>query len=386
MLKKNKFSPIALDIGSDSVKMLQMQKFGTSVSVNACGIWKFPSGMSENASTRREMTVNAIQELLRKHDFQGKWAASALNCSEMAIKNVRLPQMSEQKLTGAIRNEALERFGWDVPDDQLKYLKAGQVRQGTETREEVIMLAAKEDIVEKHLALLDEVGLKAAHIDALPVAVFRGFERFLRRQADENAVTVLADVGFGGTRVIVARGRQIVFIKHIDIGGRKFTDAVAGQFNLSIEEASDLRLRLLKQQSSNQDEAAVDPDQMGNDANSVNWTIHDAVRSEVEMLAKEIALCMRYCSVTFRGLRPKKILMTGGEAYDKPLLELLTENLGIECEVGRPLKGIDVSSMDFGSDRRGVLAEWAVTAGLAVRGLDIEHDLEVDNGQSRLSA
>ena len=116
----------------------------------------------------------------------------------------------------------------------------------------------------------------------------------------------------------------------------------------------------------------------------VDWTIRDAVRGRVEELAREIALCLRYCSVTFRGLRPSNVLMAGGEVYDPAIMELLAENLGVECIVSQPMRGIDASSMS--TSQRTPMCEWAVAAGLAMRDQDIApHKKEVKN-EHRLSA
>ncbi|HUU60291.1 MAG TPA: hypothetical protein VMZ50_12160, partial [Phycisphaerae bacterium] len=128
-------------------------------------------------------------------------------------------------------------------------------------------------------------------------------------------------------------------------------------------------------------------DGSGRDRANVEWTVHDALRGEVEALAKEIALCLRYCSVTFRGLRPDRVTLTGGEAYDPAVRNLLQENLGIECVLGQPLKGIDVSDVDFENDRRATLAEWAVCAGLAARETRMmPYALEGKNARDRLPA
>jgi type IV pilus assembly protein PilM len=206
--------------------------------------------------------------------------------------------------------------------------------------------------------------------------MFRSFERFLRRTADEQRVSVIIDIGLSGSSVVVARGRQILFIKSIDIGGRRLNEAVAGQLNLSYDEACELRLRSIAQSAT--DHRAPEPDDAAGsapatrvDPPAVNWTIHDALRVEMEGLAKEVALCLRYCSVTFRGLRCDHVTVVGGEAYDPVVIQLLSEHLGIECAAGQPLRGVDTSGVDVGGDRRGMLAEWSTCAGLAVRNLEL---------------
>jgi len=385
-LLRNRHWPIALDIGTDSIKMLQMRQVGEAVAVTACGRWPFPPLAGDDPAERRKLTIQGVRELLREGGFRGRRVVSALPCRQLKIKNVRLQSMPADELDEAVRYEAEERFGQPFAADQLHYLRAGQIRQGVDSYQELIILAAPGDVIESHLSMLAELPLRPQLIDAEPLAVFRPFERLLRRQADEDAISVVVDLGHTMTKVVVARGRQVVLIKSIPIGGRNFTDAVARQLNLPHDEAADLRTQIMRDRADRRRETD-EQGQPEDGPDSVGWTILDAVRGEVEELAREIALCLRYCSVTFRGVRPRRVIMTGGQAYDPAMAHLLGEQLGVDCRIGHPLKGIDTSGVDFGSDRRGVLAEWSVCAGLAFRCAEFERSLRKGKDEtSRLSA
>ena len=385
---KNRW-PIGLDIGADSIKMLQLGQSGGRVHVRAAERWHFPAPGDQDAVQRKELSVAAINEMLKRGKFRGRRVVSSLRCEDLSIKNVRLPRMQPDELKQAVLYEANDRFGFEVAADRLNCLNAGQVRQGSEVRDEIILLAVSEEVVENHLDILRQVSLVPEAIDAEPVALFRGFERYLRRQADEESVTVVLDVGHSATRVIVARGRNVVFIKSINIGGRRLTDAVAGQLNLTYPEAKDLRLRKMRDYEQSDlaegaDAEAADP----KNRSSLEWSIHDAIRGEIESLAREVALCLRYCSVTFRGLRPRHITLTGGETYDRALVDLLTGQLGTAAVVGEPLRGVDTSGVDLGANRRATATEWALCAGLAFRGTftgELEPE-ETDDAACRLSA
>jgi type IV pilus assembly protein PilM len=385
ILSPGRHLPIGLDIGADSIKMLQLIHSSGRLSVRTGARWRFPDSGAQDPARRKELAVGAIREMLHTRPFRGRKVVSCLSCADLHIKNVRLPRMSPEELSRAVEWEARERFSFEVGSDELNHLSAGEVRQGAESRDEVIMLATPRQAVQDHMDLLDQTGLVPVAIDAEPLALFRAFERFLRRRADDESVSVIVELGHSLTRVVVACGRRIVFIKSLETGGRRLIDAVAGQLNLTYAEAFDLRLRNMQGRRSPSSNA--EGEDASSDLTSVEWTIHDAVRGEVEALAREIALCLRYCSVTFRGLRPKCVTLTGGEAYDRALVELLKANLGLPCEVGQPLKGMDTSGVDLGADRRGTTAEWAVCAGLAMRGVDLRTMAqEGEDAQRRLSA
>jgi Tfp pilus assembly PilM family ATPase len=107
---------------------------------------------------------------------------------------------------------------------------------------------------------------------------------------------------------------------------------------------------------------------------STRHAINDAVSAVAEDLAREVALCLRYYTVTFRGKRVERAVFAGGGAYEDILLNVLRRQLAVEIEVAEPLRGFDLSSgkanVNFYGDRRGLLCEWAVAVGLSLKGWD----------------
>ncbi len=373
--------PIGVDIGGDSVKLMQLRGPSQSPAVSACALRRLSGGAVDEAELHARR-VSALRELIREGAFRGRRAVMALSCEELRVKSVRLPQMPESELAQAVRWEAREQFSFEPDPDQLCFLNAGEVRVGEELRNEIILMAAPGDIVRRRVALAEEAGLRLEHIDAEPLALFRTFERLLKRREDERAVTVLVDLGRIGTRVVVARGRQVLFIKTIGIGGRDLVKTIAEQLNLSEGEADELRLKIMREQS----EQAGNDESKPSAGDSLQWTVFDAVRGKVQELAQEIMLCLRYCAVTFRGLRPGEVLLTGGEAYDPALASLLDEHITTPCVLARPLRAVDVSGAPLGADRRGVLCEWGVCAGLALRKSSRQQQRDIGNARRRLSA
>lgn len=375
---RNHYGPIGLDVGSEGVRMLQLERTRDRLGVAAAARWHFPQSALNGADPvqKRELAVQGVRQLLAKGGFHGRRVVSCLPADRLSVKNIRLPHMPEEELAGAVAWECQERFGFEVSPDRMHYIDAGEVRQGTESRNEIILVAASEELVTEHLEMLSQMRVIALHIDSEPNALFRTYQRFLRRAQDEAAVTVVVDIGLSATKVVVARGATVVLIKTIDVAGDRFNRSVAKELSLSYDEARHLRSRAFETPA---------PDAAGTD--QLQWSVIDAVRGPVEALAREIGLCLRYCSVTFRGLRPARIILTGGEAYDSALVKLLGNNLDCECVVGEPLRGVDLGAAELGGDRRGVLTEWSTAAGLALRGIvPAAESRKADHERSRVSA
>jgi len=380
---RKRFWPISLDIGTQTVELLQLAEAGNgSVHVVDAAQWAFPESMGDDPDARQRALVEAVREIVKRHGFKGRRTVTCLPADQLQIRNIRLPDMLPEQMEAAIQSEAKERLGFMPEGNQLNTIHAGKVQSGSETRNEIILMAAKPEVIEDHAALIQEMGLEPYYIEAEPVALFRVLERFLRRGGDQETVSVLVDMGVRGTLVVVARGRQIVFTRFIDIGGRRITEAICRELNLTVEQARQMRQRT----GASELGRGGDVTATSRDDSSVVWSICDAMRGELEALCNEISLCLRYCSVTFRGLRPDMITLAGGESCDPLMKEMITEQLNVACELNDPFKNISTSKAKVG-DRRGPLAEWALCVGMAYRQAGWVGEAPSKNhGNRRLSA
>jgi type IV pilus assembly protein PilM len=260
----------------------------------------------------------------------------------------------------------------------MDYMVAGSVRQGDEVKNELILFATDNETIKNHIAMLEESGLKPVAIDTIPCALFRSFERSLRRQEDRDRTAVFVDVGSCFTTVVFGRAGEISFVKQIQIGGQKFTHEIAAKLGINVGEAETLQeaLRvdpeLFSSKSDTSEQAPVENSQ--NIDMSTRQVMVDAVSTIAEDLVREISLCLRYYTVTFRGKRVERAVFAGGGAYEDILLNILKRRLAIEIELAQPLRGFDLTSgrinVNFNSDTRGLFCEWAVVVGLGLKGWD----------------
>ena len=357
---------IGLDIGTTTVRLLQLGGSQRDLRVVDAAKFAIPQEVKGDPKRRREALVENIRRMLREHRFRSREVIMALSAGEMAVRNVRLPKMPAEELATAVNWEAQNKFPFDTATAVVQYLRAGEVRQGDQVLDEVILFAAPRAEVDAQIQLACESGLDLVSLDAEPCAVFRGFERFLRRREDETAVSVFVDIG-AETIVVISRGRDVVFVKTIPIGGAVFNRGVAECLELSPTEAEALRRRLDRR--SRKEQAP------GEDGQRVSRAVADAMRPHLEDLANEIALCLRYYAVTFRGVRPERITFTGGESHNADIPAALGERLGVEAASGDPLRGVKTDHLGPVLDRRSPLSEWTTAFGLSMKGFYLTEEL-----------
>jgi type IV pilus assembly protein PilM len=360
-LTRSQVQPIGLDIGHDSIKMLQVEIIGDqTLSVRAAARQALPDEARQQPQLRLALAADLVRQMIRQNGFVGRHVVTTLPREIVHAKNLRLPQIPSSELASAVEFEARNIFAFDTDDAQVRHMPAGEVRQGMDVKQEVIVMGARNEDVNNYLEQLHRCGVIVDSLDLEPCALYRSIERFMRRREDEQEAHVLADVGLLRSHVVIGKGREISFIKPIDIGGRHLNEAVSRKLAISLDEARGLRRRLAEAP-----EAGAPPAPDGK-RDAVRQAVYDATRSTMEELGREISLCLRYYSVTFRGHRPARLRLVGGEASDPQLGALLNAALTIPVEAGRPLFSVDTSRMKP-SDRRGTMSEWALAFGLSLK-------------------
>lgn len=376
MLRNRSLRPIGLDIGHSSIKIIQLAMNGGQVSVIAAGKTNIDSDIDGDEKARRDFIVSAIKRMLAEGGFRGRNVVSCLPNERLKITSLRLADKETEQMEQSLKKEVVQRFGLDPDKDAMHYMVAGDVQQGEETKNELILFAADNEAVKSHIELLEEIDLRPVAIDTVPCALFRSFERSLRRQGDRERTLVFVDVGSRFTTVVFGRGGEISFVKQIPLGGETFNQKIAERLAVNVAEAQMLRDKLRAERGGRVCESASNTraaEDNGRDIDAATrQAIVDSIGSVAEELAKEISLCLRYYTVTFRGKRVERAIFTGGGAYEDILLNVLKRQLTVEIEVGQPLRGFDLSGeeahINLDSDRRGVLCEWAVAVGLSLKG------------------
>jgi len=398
------FQPIGLDIGSSSVKMIQLAIENERVRVVAADKVRIDSDVNTDAQARRHFIVSAIKRILAENNFHGRSVVSNLPNGDMKITSLRLSEQEEEKIVQALQKEAAVRFGLKADKDMIDYIVAGAIQQGEEVKNELIVFAASDIAICEHIKMLEEAKLKPVGIDAVPCALYRNSMRFLRRQEDKEHAIVLIDIGGQYTTVVFSRGGEISFVKQIDIGVEKFNQQIASCLKIGVKDAEMLRgaMRIERmsavpavagalsglnissefsamKQSSERCESAHDaetedsedlPDGESNTNldSATRQKITDVISLIAEELTHEISLCLKYYTVTFRGNRVERAIVTGGGAYEKVLLDGLKRCLGFEVEIGQPLRGFDVTEVRTNGFGHDILCEWAVAVGLSLKG------------------
>jgi type IV pilus assembly protein PilM len=338
--------PIGVDIGSRSVKLLQLD--GPRSDVWEAARADLPPHAADDPQAVQAAVVQALTAARRERRFRGSEAVFCLRGAELFAQNIRVPQgAAGEELAKIVHFEAAGRLPYPGQEAEIRFLEAADVRQGDTVRREVIVLACHRQAIARLLAVAEAAHLFPVAIDTEPTALVRSYVRQGRRDEDQQNRVLFVHLGAASTMVVIARGPDVMFVKFLPLGGQHLDEAVARHLDMDLAHAAAMRRTAGERRSDQRDP-------------EVYRSLGEALRPVLEQLATELSLCLRYYSVTFRGQPLAHVVVGGGEAGSL-ISEWLSARLELPCELGNPLRTFKKLPP------AGRLAQWDVAAGLALR-------------------
>lgn len=347
---KSRCPAIGLHLGSRFATLVQVSGTAQRAGLTAMAQGLLPTRGDETDEQYDERVAASIKLMVSDHGFRGHRVVSCVLADHLHLQSVRLPQLPPEELQKVVRWEAEERLPFPVQNAELRYLLAGQIRQETSVKQEVVLMACQQTILQRHLRVLERAGLVPVAIDVEPCAVLRAFRH---GRADDERIAYL-HLGDNLTTVLIADGDSILFLKYVGSGGREMDQAVAKHLELDVSEAMRVRASVTN--------AATLDSQC-----DVHRSVIEAIRPQLESLASELELCFRYFMVTFRIHQAVKLVVTGCEASPW-LAEYLGHSLSCPVEVGNPFETLARPQQPAGvSEHPG---RWAAALGLSLRSIE----------------
>lgn len=346
-LGQKRHGPIGLELGGRAVQMMQFSADHDRLLESVR--WELPLARAEETpAARRERQVEALEQAQQGRKFRGRDVVACLSASDLFVQNIRVPKGPLAELANLVQQEAASRLPFPAAEADVRFVCAGEVRQGDQIRREIILLACHRPVIDEMLATIDAADLRAVAIDVEPAALLRAYVKQFRRDDDQSKRVMFVRLGAANTTVVIAQGTAVYFVKYIDVGGDHMDRAVAEHLKISPEEASTLR-------ANNGDRRADQQDP------EIAASVAEATRGVIERLLTELSLCLRYHSVAFRGQAIDRVVLGGADAT-QALAESLGPRLDLKCHLGDPLRSFEAPL----PARR---PQWDVTAGLALRNL-----------------
>ena len=345
-LGKHRSGPIGVDLGVRSIKLVQFSSDRSRL-IDACR-WELPPVLPNTTFEQHVARwTDGMSKALEGRSFRGRDVVVCLGDRQLFLQNVRVPREMGAQMHRLVAQEAAGRLPFGVDEAELRFVEAADVRQGDATLREVIVFACQRAVLNQTLQLVESAQLNPVAVDVEPAALARCYAAQFRREDDKNERSLIVHFGYSRTAAVIAQGPEMLFVKYIDIGGAQLDASIARDLTMDAGEAPRLRKHNGDRRSDMQDP-------------EVARSVAEASRPVIERLSGELAMCVRYHSVTFRGQTLARLVLGGGEATPQ-LLEALGKHLDMKSELSDPFRAFPTAP------NLGRKGQWDVAAGLALR-------------------
>jgi type IV pilus assembly protein PilM len=343
-------SLVGLDVGSSSIKAVELTAKGRSGSfeLSHLGLASVPAeAIVQGAFLNASAITEAIREAIDNGKIKTKNVAAAVSGHSVIVKKVNLPTMTREELDEQIRWEAEQYIPFDVNEVNLDF----QILDGgnDEGQMEVLLVAAKKDLIDDYVQVIHEAGLVPVAIDVAAFAV-------------ENAFEANYDVRGGETIALVNVGAQVVniniiangvpcFTRDITTAGNQYTEEIQKALSISFNEAE--RIKLGGRGTDSQD--------------VVPQEVEQAVQSVTETVIGEISRSLDFYGATSADSRIERVYLAGGASKVSGFAKAFHDRTGLPVAAMNPLARM-VPSSKFEAEYLDDLAPaLGVGVGLALR-------------------
>ncbi len=216
--------PIGIDMGSDSLKMVQLARNQDKLSLVAAARAEVPADLRPNKMTRQKWFIETIREFMTVKPFKGRKVCLALPSREVFIDHIRL-NCPQAQIAEKIELEAANRLPFNPQHGIIRHTVVGDIYEENETRKEVIMMAVPKKSFEYYMGILDKCKLEADKINIEPCGLISGFAPLIQKSHLKDSAYFIIDLGFGGTRILGLHGDKLSFSRNIAIGAEQICQA-----------------------------------------------------------------------------------------------------------------------------------------------------------------
>ncbi|MBN1477497.1 type IV pilus assembly protein PilM [Candidatus Sumerlaeota bacterium] len=375
-----------LDIGSCSVKAVQMRRTSRGIELEKfASVPIYPNGKSDSETDVRAAKIAAIERAVAAAKITAKNVVSSVSGESIIVRYIQLPHMTEEELRNALRYEAEEYIPFHIEEVNLDSHILGVTEEGGSRRLNVLLVAAKKDIIGSHLDLIRGAGLIPEIVDVDSFALFNCYEQSARPSPDE--VVVLVDIGSQITNINIYHGGLSHFARDINLGGRTITTALEQKLGISFSEAEQLKFSegvhvaapapsVDTDGGEGEDSPLIESlqgavnemtgEDLGDD--SLESQASRIIRGSLNTLVAEIRRSLQFFENQVSGQPVSRMVLCGGTARLPNIANHFTQEIGLPTEIFNPVASLSLNSKNIDENTLANCREvLGVGIGLALR-------------------
>jgi type IV pilus assembly protein PilM len=296
-------TPIGLDIGSSSIRAVEVRRSKDDYSLINFGQVPLPPGAVVGGVVQDPLAVTAaLRQLWAASHFGTRHVSLGVTNPQLVVREMSVANLPAKEQHQALPFQVKDALPLAVEKALLDFYPLEEPGDNPTVRG--LLIAMPKEAV---LALVDAAQKAGLHVDAVDLASFALLRAASRLDAQVEAIV---DIGAQVTSVVVHADGEPLIVRTVPRGGAEITASIAGGLSLSTAEAEAVKCRF----------------GLHGDGNPATV---DAALEAVRPLASELRSSFTYLASGERQKQVTRLALCGGSALMPGLAEHLQHQLGI---------------------------------------------------------
>ncbi|MCK5714018.1 MAG: type IV pilus assembly protein PilM [Hyphomicrobiaceae bacterium] len=334
---------VGLDIGSGFLKLVAIDHGKGEPQLSGVSVTPvLADAIVEGEIMDPGIVSDTIQGLFKTAGIKQKRVVVAVGGRDVIIKKIQVDRMKESEAYDVVRWEAQQHVPFDIEAVELDFQILDPDGEGLQM--DVLLVAAKRDLVEDKVQLLSQAGLEAEVVDVDAFALHNAFG--VNHPEAMEGLTALLNIGHELTNVNVLDHGIPLLTRDLTVGTRKIREDLQRERGVSADDAE----AMLKGFERSPD---LDPYMQGR--------------------GEEIAVGVERASAFLQSASREagsiqRVYCCGGGARVPGLTDILHQRLNMPVEVANPIQRLSVKDGVFDAVNLDEVAPLLMLAtGLALR-------------------
>lgn len=336
---------IGLDIGSKTIKIVELDKVRDGYKLKASGIIGYKSSTPEHLADDKEMAIlsDVIRKLHKEAKIAGKEVVISIPETQVYTRLVRFPLLTDSEVASAVKWEAEQYIPFPIEEAVVDYQIIDKKEDATPPQVFVLLIAAPKLLINRYVKLVEMSKLELVAIETELTAMARSI-------CPIDQTVMVADFGARSTNIAIVKNENLMMSRSIPTAGDALTRAVAQELGIETQQAEEYKKTY------------------GLSSTNLNGRIKSILYPVLRMVSDEIKKAIHYYQTEGEGASPSSLILSGGSAGMREMSSIMTELLGIEVSIGNPFTKIQVDPQAL-TQISGYAPFYAISTGLAMRNL-----------------
>ena len=240
MFLSKKKDVIGLDIGCSSVKLVELREDKKGYKLQNLAISPLPPEAIVDGALMDSVTIiDAIRDVIANSKTKTKDVVTSVSGHSVIVKKISLPFMTEAELEESIQWEAERYIPFDINDVNIDFQIFGAAPDNPEVMD-VVLVAAKKDIINDYVSIIIETGLNPVIIDIDSFALENMLA--INYEVAKEETVAIVNVGASVTNINIIKNNISAFTRDIFKGGNQITEEIQRQLHVDHEEAEKIKV------------------------------------------------------------------------------------------------------------------------------------------------